>query len=337
MAATDTASGVRPLERLRGRPLPVEGEGGLFSEGWYPVCLAEEVPDDGIHGAPFLGGRVIVFRAQDRSIRVLSAYCMHVGADLAAGEKTAAGVRCGFHGWEYDGEGRCVALASGDPLPPRAKLYRFHAQEKFGIVFAHNGEEPLYELPSFPHPDDEIVVRAGSLPDLFPVDPWVISANTPDLLHITELHKFEMLNDAYEAATWSDYAASFPVHARLPTGQDFDVVATIHGTNYFFQTGTMDGRWFGWAAPLGIPVAGFTKLFTIFAAKPLEGESPEDTEAFIDYVSGVELAIAAEDMPIFAGLHYTPGNLTRGDRVLARFFEYLRNYPRSCPSADFIN
>lgn len=330
-------SGKAIPRRFRGRPIPREGEDGMFSEGWYPVCMSEDVPAGKVLGVPFLDGRVVVFRGLDQQVRVFSAYCMHLGADLAIGDATGSGIRCKFHGWEYDGEGRCVNLPSGDPVPPRVQLYRFQLREKFGIIFVHNGVEPRFELPEFPYPESQMIVRSTSWPDPFPVDPWVISANTPDLLHITALHGFEVINDPYDAVTWDDYAASFPVHARLPTGQDFDIEASIHGTNLFFQTGTMDGRWFGWAAPLGIPSPGASQLFTIVSAVPEPGESLEETNKFLDYVIDIEMSIAKQDLPIFAGMHYVPGRLTKGDRVLARFFEYVRNFPRAHPSADFIN
>ncbi|MDV7218879.1 Rieske (2Fe-2S) protein [Streptomyces prunicolor] len=339
MTTTESDREVQPrqLERLRGRPVRKEGENGLFSEGWYPVCLSSEIPEGGIHGADFLDGRVVIFRGEDGKVRVTSAYCMHLGADLTVGTRTPNGLQCLFHGWEYDGNGRCVALPSGDPVPPRAQLYSFTAIERYGIVFVYNGEQPLYDLPAFEYPEEELVVKVVAVDHLVPVDPWVIAANTPDLLHITELHKFEMFNNPYEEVAWHPYSVDFTVHARLPTGQDFDIVATIHGTNYFWQTGTLDGRWFGWVVPLGIPKAGSSRMYPVIAVKPEPGETPEETQAVVDYLFEVEMAIAAEDAPVFAGMHYAPGNLTHGDRILARFLEYVRHFPRALPSADFIN
>lgn len=325
------------LERLRGRPIPAEGDGGVFSEGWYPVCLSSAIPEGGVHGVPFLDGRVVVTRGDDGDVRVMSAYCMHLGADLAVGQRTADGVRCAFHSWEYDGKtGRCTGIASGDPVPPRAQLFAFPAAEMYGVVFAHNGAKPLYDLPTFEYPESDLYVRTWVFDDLFPVDPWVISANTPDLLHLTELHNFDFINKPFDEVVWHDYSVDLPVHATLPTGHDFDVHNTIYATNYFFQYGKLDGRWFGWAAPFGIPKKGTTQLFGIIAVKPEPGETPEQVEAFADYVTDLQMGIAAEDLPIFAGMHYAPGNLTHGDRVLARFFEYVRHFPRSLHSADFI-
>ena len=44
-----------------------------------------------------------------------------------------------------------------------------------------------------------------------------------------------------------------------------------------------------------------------------------------------------EDNDILNTVHYRQGTLTPGDLTLARFFNYLRRYPRAHPSAPFIN
>ncbi|WP_221353474.1 Rieske 2Fe-2S domain-containing protein [Streptomyces beigongshangae] len=164
-----------PQRRLRGRAVPAEGDGGVFSETWFPVRLSSDVPARGVHGCDFLDGRVVVSRDRHGEIRVFGAYCLHVGADLSIGQVTDSGnIRCAFHGWEYDGgSGRCAYLPSGDPVPPRASLYRFPAVERYGIVFAFNGLEPRFSIPDFDHPEDSLVLRSGTFPDRFSVDSWV--------------------------------------------------------------------------------------------------------------------------------------------------------------------
>ncbi|WP_051342468.1 aromatic ring-hydroxylating oxygenase subunit alpha [Pseudonocardia spinosispora] len=322
--------------RTRRQDVPNEGDGGVFSQQWFPVCLSSEVAADAIRGTDFLDGRVIVVRDDEGVASVLSAFCAHLGVDLSVGKRVGDRVQCPFHFWEYDSRGSCVATGAGDRVPRDAKLFRFPTQEMYGIIFAFNGETPLYELPRYPVADDSLVFKAGALDWVLSIDPWVISANTPDLAHITLLHDFEMVNDPYQHVEWTDHSMTFPVQAKLPTGQMWDVHAGIYGTNYFFQHGEMDGRWFGWSTPFGIPNPGQTKVYYIIAAQPLDGESAEDTDKFLDYALGVEMHIASQDMPVFEGIHYLPRNLTRSDRVLARFFEYVRRYPRAHPSAAFI-
>ncbi|MEV6497166.1 Rieske 2Fe-2S domain-containing protein [Streptomyces prunicolor] len=199
------------LECLRGRPIPAEGDGGVFSEGWYPVCLSSAIPEGGAHGVAFLDGRVVVTRGDDGDVRVVSAYCVHLGADLPVGQRTAGGVRCAFHGWDCDGKtGRCTGIASGDPVPPRAQLFAFPAAEMYGVVFAHNGAKPLYDLPAFEYPESDLYVRTWVFDDPFTVDPWVISANAPDLLHLTELHNFDFIGKPFDEVVWPRPASGTP-------------------------------------------------------------------------------------------------------------------------------
>ncbi len=48
------------------------------------------------------------------------------------------------------------------------------------------------------------------------------------------------------------------------------------------------------------------------------------------------MRVVGEDLPVVNTIHFRPGALTRSDRTLTRFFDYLRTYPRCQPSAEFI-
>ena len=120
MATADATIPVRHLDLPDGNPterfvndVPREGEGGVFSETWYPICLSTDLAPGAVIGRPFLDGRVIVFRGEDGYARVMSAYCPHLGADLSVGSVEGNHVVCAFHRWEYDANGRCVRTAIG--------------------------------------------------------------------------------------------------------------------------------------------------------------------------------------------------------------------------------
>ncbi len=99
----------------------------------------------------FLDGRVIVFRGSSGTAQVSSAYCPHLGADLSVGDVQGDTVRCAFHHWQYDRNGVCVKTGIGDPPPPGACLFTFPTAEKHGLIWAFNGEEPLFAIPDFPY------------------------------------------------------------------------------------------------------------------------------------------------------------------------------------------
>jgi hypothetical protein len=54
-------------------------------------------------------------------------------------------------------------------------------------------------------------------------------------------------------------------------------------------------------------------------------------------VLAVSRRTVGEDKDILNTIHYRQGLLTRADKSLGRFLNYLRKFPRAHPSAGFIN
>ena len=85
---------------------------GTYLKNWNPLMLAEELPAGKIVGRDFLGTRVIVYRDAEGRPVVQSAYCPHVGADLAQGCLVDGAVRCAYHHWKF---GPCLLYTSPSP------------------------------------------------------------------------------------------------------------------------------------------------------------------------------------------------------------------------------
>jgi 3-ketosteroid 9alpha-monooxygenase subunit A len=71
---------------------------------------------------------LVLFRTEAGEARVLDAYCPHMGAHLGYGIRGQAGggaevrgdsIVCPFHGWAYNGEGRCTDVPYATNLPPK--------------------------------------------------------------------------------------------------------------------------------------------------------------------------------------------------------------------------
>src|SRR5438093_1073799 len=143
----------------RGRRVPPQGVGG-YDQNWYPLCLSSDVPAGSVKGYDFLNGRVIAFRGESGALAVTSAYCRHLGADLSGGDVIGDDIRCPYHHWSYAKSGACVKTATGDKPSASARLFKFPVEEKWGLVWVFNGEEPLYEVPHFSeHAEEELTYR----------------------------------------------------------------------------------------------------------------------------------------------------------------------------------
>jgi nitrite reductase/ring-hydroxylating ferredoxin subunit len=324
-----------PSRRAAGEAIPAEGENGLFTRSWFPICLSTDVPVGTVRGYGFLDGRIVVFRGEDGHAQVTSAFCPHLGADLCSGDVIGNELRCAFHHWKYDGDGRCVSTAIGDPAPPTAKLYKFASQERYGIIWAFNGDDPHYDLPDLPYPDEELVFRTLVNGDPVPVDPWVQCANTPDIQHIKALHSIVFTQEDPDDIEWTDHSMRYSFSGIHTDGASIDNVVGVYGTSLYYQTTVYAGRWFGFLNPMGLPAPGQAQNYMVLAALKSMG-TPEEIEAFLDFVEHVERGVVGEDLKIMASMKFRPGTLTRSDRTLAQFFSYMRAYPRAHPSADFI-
>ncbi|WP_254712004.1 hypothetical protein [Streptomyces sp. TRM64462] len=220
-------------------------------------------------------------------------------------------------------------------MPSRARLFRFPTVERYGIVWAFNGEEPLFDLPDLPHPEDELVVR-HTVMDEAPVEPWLVAAQTMDLQHFSLQHEFTLEDDPNDAVTSTPYSMGYPLRLRLPDATRLDLRVDIHGTNIFWQTGTLDGRWFCWISALRAVRPGASRPFFVLGARPAPGEDQAATGAFLDRATRVMMGMLADDAPVLLTMRFRPGLLTRSDRALARYLQYVRRYPRAHPARDFL-
>jgi len=76
------------------------------------------------------GEDLLLYRTAAGDCHVLNAYCPHMGNympnGLAAGQAVSALLRdaeihCPFHGWHFDGQGRCTHIPAGQRVPPAVR------------------------------------------------------------------------------------------------------------------------------------------------------------------------------------------------------------------------
>jgi len=121
----------------------------MYINFWYPVARGEEIVDDKPLRVELLGLPFVAFRDSAGAAHVLSDTCVHRGGSWSAGWVRDGKAICPYHGWEYDGAGKCrriPSLANKTP-PARAKVDSYPVQEKYGIVFAFLGDLPEDERP----------------------------------------------------------------------------------------------------------------------------------------------------------------------------------------------
>ena len=130
--------------------------GELFRRFWIPVALSEELPGPDCVPAKvkILGEDLIAFRDSSRRVGLVDAYCPHRGAPLFFARNMEDGLRCVYHGWKFDVNGKCTDLPNtpeGDTFKDKIKIVNYPCREAGGMVFAYMG--PKDRQPPFPEFD----------------------------------------------------------------------------------------------------------------------------------------------------------------------------------------
>jgi nitrite reductase/ring-hydroxylating ferredoxin subunit len=136
--------------------------GKVMREHWMPAFMSSEL--DGPDGSPLrvrlLGENLIAFRSTSGKIGLLANNCPHRGASLYFGRNEEEGLRCIYHGWKFDTEGRCLDMPAEPPesdFKDKVRAVSYPTHERNGVVWAYMG--PRSEPP--PLPDLEPNMQEG--------------------------------------------------------------------------------------------------------------------------------------------------------------------------------
>ena len=131
--------------------------GQYFRRFWQPVALSRELPEN--DGAPLrvniMGEELIAFRNAKGAVGLTDSRCPHRGANLYFGRNEDCAIRCVFHGWKFDMEGRPVELPNvpaGSRYHETIRLQAYPTREYGDVVWAWLGprEDETALLPEVP-------------------------------------------------------------------------------------------------------------------------------------------------------------------------------------------
>jgi nitrite reductase/ring-hydroxylating ferredoxin subunit len=128
--------------------------GDLVRRYWIPALLSEEIPrpDCPPVQVRILGEELVAFRDSQGKVGLLDEHCSHRGTSLLYGRNEGCGLRCIYHGWKYDVEGKVLetpAEPQGSDFKAKIRHKAYPTKEAAGIVFAYMG--PKDKLPLFPN------------------------------------------------------------------------------------------------------------------------------------------------------------------------------------------
>ncbi|MGH9806691.1 MAG: Rieske 2Fe-2S domain-containing protein, partial [Terriglobia bacterium] len=118
--------------------------GDLFRRFWIPAVLSEEVPGPNCDPVrvTLLGEKLVAFRDSQGKVGLLESYCPHRRADLFYARNEEGGLRCVYHGWKFDVEGRCLDIPNArvpQAFKDKCSALSYPTVEKGGMVWAYMG------------------------------------------------------------------------------------------------------------------------------------------------------------------------------------------------------
>ena len=217
--------------------------GNLMRRFWQPVCLSEELTDVP-RAIRILGEDLVAFRDKSGQVGVLHRHCCHRGASLEFGIIQETGIRCCYHGFQYNVDGTLMDVPGepdgGERMSKTVAQGAYPAFERFGMVFAYMGD--FDEMPKFPeweffHTYDDLELASYS--NIYPCNWLQVYDNIPDQMHTCQLHSPNMrvINDDDDGSYPS--TAFNPVFAQVPV---MEYASVRDDTAMVFSAGRRVGK-----------------------------------------------------------------------------------------------
>jgi 5,5'-dehydrodivanillate O-demethylase len=147
LSAEDNAA----LTRVgRGTPM-----GELLRRYWQPIAAVAQLDETPVLPVRLMGEDLVLYRDTRGRYGLLDRHCAHRRADLSCGIVEDRGLRCHYHGWLYDGGGRCLQQPFEEVVHPDGRfrekiaLIAYPVEAKAGLLWAYLGPAPAPLVPDW--------------------------------------------------------------------------------------------------------------------------------------------------------------------------------------------
>lgn len=166
--------------------------GDLHRRYWQPFAVAQTVDAAQVVPVRLLGEDLVAYRAKSGEYGLVQQRCPHRSAPMKDGWVDEDGIRCQYHGWYFNAEGRCLAqpyddLNGSGTFKDRVEITAYPVQKLGGLLWAYMGPQPAPLLPRW-----ETFVEDGSVREIgwtiLSCNWMQIAENTMDPVHVEWTH-----------------------------------------------------------------------------------------------------------------------------------------------------
>jgi phenylpropionate dioxygenase-like ring-hydroxylating dioxygenase large terminal subunit len=187
---------------------------------WQPVTLAEQVsrvPKK----IKIFGEDLVVFRDGLDRVGLMQLHCAHRGASLEFGITQERGIRCCYHGIQFDVTGEVLDIPSekdrGARLATKICQPAYPTIERNGLIFAFFGDPQ--EVPAFEEWDafsKDDGVTLVPFTNVFPCNWLQVLENIADQIHTATLHQPRNLYDGEVPSDLNFDEFTLPAFGAIP-------------------------------------------------------------------------------------------------------------------------
>jgi 5,5'-dehydrodivanillate O-demethylase oxygenase subunit len=176
--------------------------GNLLRRYWQPIATEADLDHEEVMLIRRFGENLVLYKAFNGSMGLVQERCPHRSASLAYGTPDEEGIRCPYHGWYFNAEGRCLEQPFEETVNAEARfkdkiqITAYPVQPLGGLIWAYLG--PKEKQPVLPRWEGFVLDglnRTIGVSDL-PCSWLQCMENSLDPVHFEWLHANVMNNAA---------------------------------------------------------------------------------------------------------------------------------------------
>ncbi len=281
---------------------------------WHPVCTVPELAAATAANralAVTLLGEPIAVAEIAGTVAAFPDRCIHRSTRLTVGCVEAGGLRCAYHGWLYNAEGKCVEIPamSDYAIPSGLRLRRIEAEIAYDLVWLRLDPAAGTAIPGCPAWSDPAFRCVPGKPYTWPTSAGRRLENFVDLSHFPFVHDGSLGDRRHTTVPIADIArVGSELRFRFEPEPDMDLpdIALMAPTDYrvwmpftvnlefFFPDGERSQLWM-----TASPIDSESCRSFWFTSRTADREG--DDRPHLDFQD----LVLAEDLPVIAA-QYPP-------------------------------
>ena len=156
---------------------------------WYPIIPLEQL-ESGPKPFTLLGESIVLWLDADGKPAATIDRCCHRTAKLSCGFVENGNIVCGYHGWTFDRDGKCLRVPQAKD-PTRKVNFRidgYRCEARYGYAWVAL-EEPLTGIPEFAEADDPSFRRIPQFYEKWRCSGLRLMENSFDASHQPFVHR----------------------------------------------------------------------------------------------------------------------------------------------------